>query len=226
MENFASVLEAVIDDTAVEHVIIARMGDMLGPQGYLHESRAVRHLKKMVPAYSLPAAMTVHDRASGRWRCAIAAGAAQPRRHRLSAVHRWHHRRFQGRHAHARQYGRQHAAVIGLAGQAHQRRRGNHRHCPAPLPYLRADRELPGVSQVRRAQPADHQSARHGRFRQGTGQVPKFTHHRGQHPVQRPAQYARGSRSRLLQPAHDAWRRHGRAAGRGRALEESPPACR
>jgi long-chain acyl-CoA synthetase len=56
MENFASVLEAVIDDTAVEHVIIARMGDLLGPVKGTFMNLAVRHLKKMVPAYSLPAA--------------------------------------------------------------------------------------------------------------------------------------------------------------------------
>ncbi|NEZ03981.1 AMP-binding protein [Wenzhouxiangella sp. XN201] len=55
MENFASVLEAVIDDTAVEHVIIARMGDLLGPVKGTFMNLAVRYLKKMVPAYNLPA---------------------------------------------------------------------------------------------------------------------------------------------------------------------------
>ncbi len=57
MENFASVLEAVIDDTEVEHVILTNMGDMVGfPKGALMNF-VLRHVKKMVPKYNLPGAM-------------------------------------------------------------------------------------------------------------------------------------------------------------------------
>lgn len=57
MENFASVLEAVIDDTGVEHVILTSMGDMVSfPKGAIMNF-VVRKIKKMVPAYSLPGAM-------------------------------------------------------------------------------------------------------------------------------------------------------------------------
>ncbi len=58
MENFASVLEAVIDDTGVEHVILTSIGDMVGfPKGAIMNF-VLRKIKKMVPAYTLPGSMT------------------------------------------------------------------------------------------------------------------------------------------------------------------------
>ena len=54
LENFASTLEAVIANTAVRHVAVASMGDMLGTFYGPWLSFAVRHLAKMVPPYSLP----------------------------------------------------------------------------------------------------------------------------------------------------------------------------
>jgi len=61
MENFASVLASVIDETDVEHVIITRMGDMLGfPKGMIM-NLVIRHIKKMVPDYRLDSAMWFND---------------------------------------------------------------------------------------------------------------------------------------------------------------------
>ena len=57
VENFAHVLEKVIGDTDVQHVIITGVGDMLGFPKSLITNLAVRHLKKMVPAYRLPQAV-------------------------------------------------------------------------------------------------------------------------------------------------------------------------
>ncbi len=58
MENFASVLEAVIDDTQVEHVVLTSMGDMIGfPKGAIMNF-VLRHIKKMVPSYNLPDTMS------------------------------------------------------------------------------------------------------------------------------------------------------------------------
>ena len=54
LENFASTLENVIANTALRHVVIASMGDMLGAFYGPWLSFAVRHLAKMVPPYSLP----------------------------------------------------------------------------------------------------------------------------------------------------------------------------
>jgi len=53
LENFATTLQAVIDKTAIKHVIVAAMGDMLGLKGAL-VNLVVRRVKKMVPAWSLP----------------------------------------------------------------------------------------------------------------------------------------------------------------------------
>ena len=54
LENFAKTLEEVIDKTAIQHVVIASMGDLLGFWYGRWISFAVRHLVKMVPAYKLP----------------------------------------------------------------------------------------------------------------------------------------------------------------------------
>jgi long-chain acyl-CoA synthetase len=54
LENFAATLEQVIAKTAVKHVVVASIGDMLGfPKGAI-VNFAVRRIKKMVPTYSLP----------------------------------------------------------------------------------------------------------------------------------------------------------------------------
>src|SRR5690349_11826548 len=58
LENFAGTLEKVIKNTRVRHVVIASMGDMLGfPKGAI-VNLVVRRVKKMVPAFSLPAAIS------------------------------------------------------------------------------------------------------------------------------------------------------------------------
>ncbi len=54
LENFAGALAEVIDKTPVKHVVIASMGDLLGPWYGRWITFAVRHLTKMVPAYKLP----------------------------------------------------------------------------------------------------------------------------------------------------------------------------
>ncbi len=57
LENFATTLEKVIARTALEHVIVASMGDMLGFAKGTLVNFVVRHVKKMVPAFSLPKAV-------------------------------------------------------------------------------------------------------------------------------------------------------------------------
>ncbi len=54
LENFAHTLAEVIDNTAVQHVVMASMGDLLGSVYGAWITFAVRHLAKMVPAYDLP----------------------------------------------------------------------------------------------------------------------------------------------------------------------------
>ncbi len=54
LENFAGTLQQVIDRTAIKHVVVASVGDMLGfPKGAI-VNFALRSVKKMVPPFSLP----------------------------------------------------------------------------------------------------------------------------------------------------------------------------
>jgi long-chain acyl-CoA synthetase len=57
IENFACTLSDVIKNTAVQTVILTAMGDMLAPLKKLVTNFAVKHVKKMVPAYDLPNAV-------------------------------------------------------------------------------------------------------------------------------------------------------------------------
>jgi long-chain acyl-CoA synthetase len=68
LENFAHTVQQVIGHTAVKHVIIGSMGEMLGLKGVI-VNLVVRKVKKMVPAYSLPGAVTFNE--------ALAAGRTQ-----------------------------------------------------------------------------------------------------------------------------------------------------
>ena len=66
LENFAHTVQQVIGHTAVKHVIIGSMGEMLGLKGVI-VNLVVRRVKKMVPAYSLPGATGFNEAiATGR----------------------------------------------------------------------------------------------------------------------------------------------------------------
>jgi long-chain acyl-CoA synthetase len=60
LENFATTVQQVLSKTAVKHVVIASMGDMLGLKGMI-VNLVVRRVKKMVPAYSIPGAVAFND---------------------------------------------------------------------------------------------------------------------------------------------------------------------
>lgn len=55
--NFAHNLEKIINDTAIKTVIITKLGDMLGFKGGI-VNFVVKYVKKMVPAYNLPEAIS------------------------------------------------------------------------------------------------------------------------------------------------------------------------
>ena len=67
LENFANVLEQVRTRTPIKHVVVTSLGEMLGLKGLL-VNLVVRKVKKMVPPYSLPGAVS--------FRQALAEGAA------------------------------------------------------------------------------------------------------------------------------------------------------
>lgn len=60
LENFAHTVEQVIAKTQVKHVIVGSMGDLLGFKGMI-VNLVVRRVKKMVPAWSLPGAVSFND---------------------------------------------------------------------------------------------------------------------------------------------------------------------
>ncbi|MEM9172759.1 MAG: AMP-binding protein, partial [Pseudomonadota bacterium] len=57
LENFATTLSAIIQDTALEKVVVTKVGDLLGGLKKPLTNFVVKHVKKAVPAYSLPGAI-------------------------------------------------------------------------------------------------------------------------------------------------------------------------
>jgi long-chain acyl-CoA synthetase len=58
LENFATTVQQVVAQTSVKHVVVATMGDMLGGLKGTIVNFVVRHVKKMVPAFSLPGSVS------------------------------------------------------------------------------------------------------------------------------------------------------------------------
>ncbi|OSZ74029.1 AMP-binding protein [Hydrogenophaga sp. IBVHS1] len=77
LENFAHTLEEVIDRTALEHVVVSSLGDLLGFWYGRWLTFAVRHLARMVPSYKLPLTGAVGARTIVSFRQALAEGAAR-----------------------------------------------------------------------------------------------------------------------------------------------------
>jgi long-chain acyl-CoA synthetase len=69
LDNFAATLAEVLRDTPVKHVVTTGLGDLLGfPKSHV-VNFMLRHVKKLVPPYSIPHAV--------RFNAALAAGARQ-----------------------------------------------------------------------------------------------------------------------------------------------------
>lgn len=56
--NFAGSLEKILANTKIEHIIVTELGDLLGGVKGAVVNFVVKHVKKMVPAYSLPSAVS------------------------------------------------------------------------------------------------------------------------------------------------------------------------
>ncbi len=56
--NFASNLEKIIGNTSIKHVIVTQLGDMLGGLKGMVVNFVVKNIKKMVPSYHLPGAIS------------------------------------------------------------------------------------------------------------------------------------------------------------------------
>ncbi len=69
LENFAATLQQVLDAVPTKQVILASMGDMLGPLKGALVNHVVRKTKKLVPPFQLPDALRFNDALSrGRGR--------------------------------------------------------------------------------------------------------------------------------------------------------------
>jgi long-chain acyl-CoA synthetase len=60
LENFAHTLQAVVKNTAIKHVVVASMGDLMGVKGLL-VNFVVRRVKKLVPEWNLPGHTRFND---------------------------------------------------------------------------------------------------------------------------------------------------------------------
>jgi len=60
LENFARTVQAVAKNTSIKHVVVASMGDLLGAKGLI-VNFVVRRVKKLVPAWDLPAHVGFND---------------------------------------------------------------------------------------------------------------------------------------------------------------------
>ncbi|GAB4030386.1 AMP-binding protein [Spirosoma gilvum] len=70
LANFASNLEKIIDRTDIQHVIVTQLGDLLGFPKKQIVNAVVKYVKKLVPAYKLPDAISFSD--------ALSRGRQQP----------------------------------------------------------------------------------------------------------------------------------------------------
>ncbi len=70
LANFAANLEKIIDRTDIKHVVVTELGDMLGFPKKQLVNAVVKYVKKLVPSYYLPDAISFND--------ALSRGTRQP----------------------------------------------------------------------------------------------------------------------------------------------------
>lgn len=70
LTNFAANLEKILDKTDIEHVVVTSLGDLLGFPKKQIVNAVVKYVKKLVPPFTLPAAISFGD--------ALSRGSRQP----------------------------------------------------------------------------------------------------------------------------------------------------
>ncbi len=99
VSNFAHTLEKVVDKTQVKHVILTRMGDQLSTAKGTLVNFVVKYVKRLVPKYHLPDAISFRRALHARLSDAVRQAGSGRRGSGLPAIHRWYHRRGKGRDA-------------------------------------------------------------------------------------------------------------------------------
>jgi long-chain acyl-CoA synthetase len=71
VENFAHTLQEIVAKTRVKNVVVTSIGEMLGVKGILVDF-VLRHVKKMIPGWSLPGSIRLSDALSDGRRAKLA----------------------------------------------------------------------------------------------------------------------------------------------------------
>ena len=114
MENFAHKLEAVIAETAIRHVVVARLGDFVPTLKRWAFNFANSYIERAVPAWRFDTFTMMQDACAWAPERGLRRRAAAGDRRGAVAIYRRHHRRAKGRDADASQSDRQHAAMPGV----------------------------------------------------------------------------------------------------------------
>jgi long-chain acyl-CoA synthetase len=78
LENFCSVLQQVLEAVPSKHIIVAAMGDLLGPLKGALVNHVVRRVKKLVPPFRLPGMVAFNDALARGRRLAVRAPLVGP----------------------------------------------------------------------------------------------------------------------------------------------------
>ncbi len=214
VENFAHTVAEVVGKTKVRQTVVTSIGELLGFKGLIVDF-VLRHVKKMIPKYSLPGSIRLSD--------ALAEGGKRT----LERVDIGHDdiaflQYTGGTTGVAKGAMLLHRNMVANMLQARawvkpfldpEPARGHH-HAAAAVSHLLAHRELPRVHVGRRRERPDPEPARHPRVREGDGEVQVHRDHRRQHAVQRAGE------QRRISPSSTS-RRCGSRSGGGMAVQEA-----
>jgi long-chain acyl-CoA synthetase len=106
LENFGKTVEETVKAVKLDRIVLVTPGDLLGLKGKIINFVS-RRVKKAVPAFSLPGAISFAAVLSQGSVARARLGRGHARRSRFPAIYRRHHRRLQGRDAASPQCRRQ-----------------------------------------------------------------------------------------------------------------------
>ena len=167
-DNFAATLQQALPKSAIERVLVTSIGELLGPLKGRLVDLVVKRVKRMVPAWSIPARSGWARLRAGR---ALPFTEVELNQDDLACL-----QYTGGTTGVAKAAMLSHGNLMANVSQARlgdaagPGRRRTHRDGAAAISHLRADGELPDVHEDRRQQPAHRQPTRHTGADQGNVQ--------------------------------------------------------